>query len=361
MSKHSFILSNYVKPSFIQTDESSCNCSYIDDNTLLSCWRNFTFIDFKYRQQYSKIIGKHIWFNDSLWSDSKLLKIDDKNKTKLLKYFTKTNNHKLRSSGCEDFRIIHWENKTYALYSKIITPFSVYDEHFCEIDKNYNIINDITIKTQNKIEKNWQPIENIPFECVYSYKPFKTINLKTKNYTEYKNNVCSLNYRGSTQVVSYKDKNICIVHLRNETDKYHYYTHYFVIFDNKMNLLKITKPFSFMGADIEFCTYIKNKNNILELLMSVNDQLSFKYEIPEDIVDNILAEELNNNSVNNTLYDELFKYAIANKNIDTAICLATYSNNKDIISNAIIMNHNSNLSSTKKNVLQKILLEKYRK
>lgn len=359
MSRYSFILNNYVRPTFIKTNESSCNCSYINDDTLLSCWRNFTFIDFNYRQQYKNIIGRHIWFNNTLWSDSNLFKIDNQNNLKFIKSFTKTNNHNLISTGCEDFRIIKWLDKTYALYSKIISPFSVYDEHFCEIDENYNIKNDVVIKTPNKIEKNWQPIENKPFECVYSYKPFKTINLKTKNYTEYKNNICDLNYRGSTQVVPYKDKNICIVHLRNESDKYHYYTHYFVIFDKNMNLLKITKPFSFMGADIEFCTYMKNKNNTLEILMSVNDQLSFKYDIPENIVDDILMESLNNNALNNFLYDDLYYKAKMNNNIITAICLATYTNNKNIISESIILNYKTQLAKIKKEVLQKILLKKY--
>lgn len=357
MGNYYFILSNYVKPTFIKTNDSSCNCSYIDDNTLLSCWRNFTFIDFKYRQKYRNLIGKHIWFNETLWSDSKIF---DTNTMKTIKYFTKTNNHNLRSSGCEDFRIIKWLDKTYALYSKIITPFSVYDEHFCEIDEKYNIQNDVTIKTQNKIEKNWQPIENKPFECVYSYKPFKTINLKTKLFTEFKNNVCELNYRGSTQVVQYKDKNICIVHLRNETNNYHYYTHYFVVFDKNMNLLKITKPFSFMGADIEFCTYLKNKNNVLEILMSVNDQLSFKYEITENIIDLILNDKLDNSIISNSLYEDLYYNAKENNNTLTAICLATFTQNKNIISEAIILNYKCSLSKIKKEVLQKILMEKFK-
>lgn len=355
MSNFKFILSNYVKPEFIKTNDSSCNCSLIDDKTLLTCWRNFTFINFKYRKKYQHIIGRHIWFNDTLWSDSKLYDFESLSP---IKFLTKTDNHKLVSSGCEDFRIIKWNGKNYALYSKIMQPFAVYDEHFCEIDENLNIKNDITFKTKNKIEKNWQPIEDMPFTCVYSYKPFTLINLSNKQFI-FKQNNFDLNYRGSTQVINYKDKKICIVHLRNETENYHYYTHYFVVFDKNMNLLKITKPFSFTGAEIEFCTYMKNNNNTVEILMSVNDQLSFKFNLTEDILDSIIDEKLDNNVIQTDLYDNLYKFAKLNNNIITAICLATYTKNKDIIEEAIMLNHSCQLLQTKKEILQKILLEIY--
>ena len=116
MSNYTFILSNYIKPEFIYTNDSSCNCSLINDNILLSCWRNFTFIDFYFRKKYEKIIGRHIWFNNTLWSDSKLYKLND-NKILYIKDFTKTTNHSLTSCGCEDFRIVNWYNKNYAIHT----------------------------------------------------------------------------------------------------------------------------------------------------------------------------------------------------------------------------------------------------
>lgn len=359
MSNYSFILSNYIKPDFIYTNDSSCNCSLIDDKILLSCWRNFTFINFYFRKKYEKDIGRHIWFNNTLWSDSKLYNINENN-TNFIKFLTKTTDHNLKSCGCEDFRVIEWQNKNYALYSKIEVPFSVYKEHFCEIDENLNIKNDKEFKTNNRIEKNWQPIEIYPFECVYSYKPFKTINLKTNQFKEYKNNICNDNYRGSSQVISYKDKLICIVHKRNETDKYHYYTHYFAIFDKQMNLLKITKPFSFTGADIEFCTFMKRINGKITILMSVYDQLTFKFEIEDDLIDSIIDDKLNNSSINKNLHDDLYKLAKENKNYTTAICMATFSTNKNLIEDAIKLNYSSTISKDKKIILQKILIEKYK-
>jgi hypothetical protein len=110
-----------------------------------------------------------------------------------------------------------------------------------------------------------------------------------------------------------------------------------------------------MGADIEFCTYMKNRDNTLEILMSVNDQLSFKYEIPENIVDSIITETLDNNIVSKTLYDDLFYNAKQNNNLLTAICIATFSRNKETISDAIMLNHNCSLSKTKREILQRIL------
>ena len=353
--RYSFVLRNYVVPRFIRTNESSCNCSYVRDDILLSSWRNLTFVDFKLRNKY--MVGRHIWFNSTLWSDEKLFKVNESSLS-FLKYLTKSNDHTPRSSGCEDFRFVRWSGKLYAFYSKIVVPFTRYVEHFCEIDESQSICNDRAIQTQQKIEKNWQPIVCRPFECVYSYKPFVLVNVRTNVFTPI-NNEFDLNYRGSTAVIEYKDMNICLVHLRNETTDYHYYTHYFVVYDKFMRVKKITKPFSFLGADIEFTTYMEFKNGRLVILACVNDQLTYEFNIDTDTLDFILNDGLDNNSISKDLYDMLYKDAKENNNIPTAICLGTYSMNKDIIADAVQINYASGLSFENKKLLQTMLIDKY--
>ena len=128
-----------------------------------------------------------------------------------------------------------------------------------------------------------------------------------------------------------------------------------------MNFLKISKPFSFLGVDIEFCTYISYKNKKIKIIASVNDQISFEFNLTKNIIFDSFNNTINNTNIIPNLYDKLYYIAKDNKNILTAICISTFSNNKDIISDAIILNYNSSLSQKKKEIIQKILLEKYQK
>ena len=345
-----YVLNNYVKFTPLNFKGNSCNVTKVNDKYIVRS-TNYTFINPYYKNKYK--LDRHIWFNNTLWTDNLLF---DKNFNLIKKIDVSTNHNKL-ASGKEDIRIINWNNHNYGLYTTCIIPFWKYDMYFFELDSDYKIINEKKIQTNNNKEKNWQPIENMPYKCVYSYKPFKLIDLNTGKFIEI-NNKFNDNYRGSTPIIKYKTYNVGIIHKRLENPKQHY-LHYFVIFDEKMNLIKVTKPFSFIGADIEFCTYIKNDNNTLEILMSVNDQITLKFEIQENVMDLIFNDKLTDKTIFNNLYDNLYYIAKENDNTLTSICLATYSNNENILSEAIMLNHNCSLKLDKKMIIQKILLDAY--
>jgi len=353
MIYYNFILSNYADVKPLKINGYSCNASKIDDK-YISRSTNYTFLNPYFKHKYN--LGRHLWFDKSIWTDEKLYNLD----FSFVKDISKSNEHFKQASGDEDFRIIKWNNENYGIYSRVIIPFRKNEVHFCKFSSNYDVCEDKKIITKEQTEKNWQPIETIPFKCVYSYKPFKIINLNNSNFELIPNNIVTTNYRGSTQIIKFNDYNLGIVHERKEEGLEHYYIHYFILFDKNMNLLKISKPFSFFGADIEFCTYLNYNNGNITILMSVNDQISFEFSIPDTIIYDIFEEKLNDCNKNKRMYENFYTIAKNNNNINAAICLATFCNDKDIIEEAIKLNFNCKLSEDKKILLQKILIEKYR-
>lgn len=187
------------------------------------------------------------------------------------------------------------------------------------------------------------------------------IDLNDAKFYTIKNNICSVNYRGSTPIIKYGDFNLGIVHERKENNNEHCYIHYFVLFDKNMNLLKISKPFSFFGIDIEFCTFLSYKNNNIKIITSINDQLSFEFTFNEQLLLDIFEGKLNNTVYDDKIYEKMYYIAKNNNNYLMAICLATFTKNIDIISDAIKLNHNCSLSKDKKIIVQKILIEEYTK
>lgn len=355
MKHYKFILNNYINEKSLSIKGSSCNVSLINDKIYLSRCTNYSFLEPTFKKKYK--LGRHLWFNDTIWTDEKIY---DEN-FNFIKNITTSTEHYKQASGAEDFRIIKWNNENYGIYSNVVIPFKKNEVHFCKIDENLQIKNDKKIITKEATEKNWQPIESMPFKCVYSYKPFKIIDLNNSKFIEVENNKLDTNYRGSTQIIKYKDYNLGIVHERKENNKEHCYIHYFVLFDQNMNILKISNPFSFFGVDIEFCTFLSYTNEIIKVIVSINDQLTFEFDINENLLLDIFEHKLFNNKFDENIYEKMYDIAKINENYYTAICLATFTKNSNILAESITLNYNSKLRKDKKILLQKILMELYNK
>lgn len=109
----------------------------------------------------------------------------------------------------------------------------------------------------------------------------------------------------------------------------------------------------FFGARIEFCTGMKvNSDLSIELLVSINDVITYNITITRDIVQKLLNGTLTNITNDTVNYDRFVRDALTINNKLAAVCLSTYSQNKELLID-VMLNTNDVLSNNMK--LKKIL------
>lgn len=367
----SFILSNYVNSSFIRTKAQTCNASYIMCNNhkyIIARETNYTFFNPIYKPLPDG--RKNIDRDKFIWSDNNVYDADTLELVKKLTVRPKT--PKTWACGLEDLRLINWNNTWYAFGTEL-SPHKDGRQgimYISEIDESLSLVNRRELKTDQLCEKNWQPIEDRPFKAIYSYKPFTIVDVSDANvkFERFSGNNCDFMYRGSTPIIRWHEFYIGLVHIRNEENKQ--YVHFLVVYDQNLNIVTISDPFSFFGINIEFCTGMTYDaiNDTLNIIVSVNDSLLFNFSMSSGIITDIIHNRYKNAIPNILRYDQMYQYAIQNEDILTATCLATWSDNVKIISHAIYINHfEDNVASTdhdfivsRKCLLQKMLIKRYK-
>ena len=207
------------------------------------------------------------------------------------------------------------------------------------------------------VEKNWQPIEDMPGICVYVHNPFSLLNVFNGSFstTGFKTNAA---INGSSQIVKFGENRLGICHIRNQAFEY---LHYFVLYDKDMNILKISIPFSFFGANVEFNNHLEYRDGKFIILLSVHDQIIYEFILTKENVNEILDDKYDNKEKDNEVFTMFYNDAISNGNIFGALGMATFSKNKEVLTDAIERNHNKNyFRSDKQKVLQSKLLMNYK-
>lgn len=336
-----FILSNYIKPILLKTNEGACNCS--------------TFYENGKRYLISRNVSYYLAHDIAMLKDGKyhtknfLYELNnDYSLTPIKELETLNADNNCKYFGYEDIRTINWNNKNYFLCTKVYGNTDTGTMCFGEIE-NCTLTNIKEIKTQNRREKNWAPIENEPFNAIYSNSPGKKIDLKTNKFYDLPNNI---KISGSTPIIKYNNYNIALVHVK---DSRLIYYHYFVLYDKNYKIIKISKPFSFFGVKTEFCCDIKYINNNFEIFMAVNDGISYVFKLPEDMLCDIFEDKLDKN-IPNYNYDDFFEDAIKINAWEVASLHSIYARKKENIKLAIEINHNkSQLHINQKALIQKTL------
>lgn len=352
-----FVLNNYVKGRFIKTGRKSGNATYFYRNGKQYLVTRET--DYVYGvmpngqiQMYLENDGTNI-----IHSNEALYEINDTNGT-FIKYLTKTVPGTNNDWGFEDPRCIKWNDKQYIMFNRRnLKNVNNVQMHLGEIDENFNYVNDRTLPNLIQVEKNWQPIETIPGVCIYSYKPFKIVNVFTNKFTEIKNN-SPINFRGSSQIVKYGENLLGIVHIRNEAFEY---LSYLILFDKDLKILKISDPFSFFGANVEFIAHAEYDKE-LKILVNVHDQIIYEFSLTNELIENILDKKLNKKEKDNKIFTRFYNDALLNGNVFCALALATFSYDKEVLEDAIQRNYNNNFfRGNYRNSIQSKLLENYKK
>lgn len=353
MLKETFILNNYVSGKLIHSKGALCNASFIEigKKTYISGREtNYTFINPTY-----KPLPWNFFINANFtWSDNNLY---DEQTEELIKKISVHPSECWPQGYCglEDFRFITWNDKVYGICTEPITinGFTSGTMQLYELTTDLKLEKIKSCKTIQNTEKNWQPIEDMPFNVVYSHKPFTILNVSNMAMKRLPENDCSTAFSGSTPIIRYKDGWISLVHKRDGNK----YLHYLIKYNKNFKIERVSKEFSFFGVDVEFATGMRVRNETAEILASINDTMTFKFSINSEIIDKIFNEELTDNTVHQEMYNGFVKYAIECDNKLGIAGLGTWCTDPDLIGDIVIMD---NEMIRKNSLLQKIFMERYK-
>jgi hypothetical protein len=146
-------------------------------------------------------------------------------------------------------------------------------------------------------EKNWMPILDAPFKFVKWTSPTEIITYDNGRAASIihlgYNNYLPFDLRGGSQVLSYKDHYIAVVHeaanLKSELNqKDAQYRHRIVVWDKNFNITKITPSFDFLNGEIEFCTGMCIYNDNFVLSFGRQDNSAYLVHLPTKSMENFI-------------------------------------------------------------------------
>jgi len=208
--------------------------------------------------------------------------------------------------GLEDVRIVRWDNTLYATgVRRDTTPHGQGRMELSGIELNADSAKEFSryrIKStgddNSYCEKNWMPIEHMPFHYMKWCNPSEIVKVDTENNTTqtvylgthrdfYKD------FRGGSQVIKLNDNfNFACVHTVNLFKseigaKNAIYRHCLIFWDNDWNVHKWTPEFSFLNGDIEFCTGMTRFRDNFILTFGFQDNCSFVLSVPCHVMEQI--------------------------------------------------------------------------
>ena len=201
--------------------------------------------------------------------------------------------------GLEDGRVVRWNDRLYLCgvrrdttthgegrmeLSEIIQkPFSLDEVKRSRIAPPSD--------PNSYCEKNWMPVIDMPYHFIKWTNPTELVKVDVENLTSetivQKIGIGPLqNLRGSSQVIPFGKKRICIIHecdlWKNKLDqKDAKYTHRFIVWDKEWNLEYVSDSFSFMGGEIEFCCGLAEYKDDLLISFGFQDNAAYILKMPK--------------------------------------------------------------------------------
>jgi hypothetical protein len=214
--------------------------------------------------------------------------------------------------GLEDARLMQWDNKYYLVGVRRDTTTNgqgrmEYSE--VTIDKDTWAISEIN-RTRipapgddsSYCEKNWVPVLDKPYHFVKWTSPVEVVKAdptepKCEQVFVRQGLQPIKDQRGSSQVVRWGNMYISITH---EVDLFKnylgqkdgIYRHRLCVWDDQLNLVGLSKEFSFLDARIEFCAGAAVHNGDLLISFGFQDNAAFILRTPKLVVEDLIVEAL---------------------------------------------------------------------
>jgi hypothetical protein len=317
LTKHVIANGGEIYPLIIPAVETNgtglMNPSIFNDNGKLICnlrHVNYTLVHCEGKQVFGNRHGPLAYLNPendlTLRTTNFMLELS---KDMSIERYTKIDTAKLDVEplwefiGLEDGRLVRWDDKLWISGVRRDTTTNGQGRmELSELDKDYKEINRYRIQspidTGSYCEKNWMVVDDLPMHYVKWANPTEVVKvdintLQSETITIKEGYGYQQNMRGSSQVIRYGDKRICIIH---ETDLWKNkleqrnakYIHKFVVWDLDWNIEHISDPFSFMDGEIEFCCGMAFDNNDLLISFAFQDNAAFILKVPQSQINSII-------------------------------------------------------------------------
>jgi len=213
---------------------------------------------------------------------------------------------KWQFAGLEDGRLVNWNGKIYITGVRRDTTEN--GQGRMELSELKNLATNPTEVSRVRIEhptdpnsyceKNWMPVRDLPYHFVMDANPTKLVkvNPKTGNckiVSEGETLKIDGNMRGSSQILKYDDGFFAVVHDTNwwrfegrcEENKDAIYSHRLVYWDKNFVVKRVSKKFTFMDGQIEFCCGMDRIGNTFYITFGFEDNSAHMLEVKCDILD----------------------------------------------------------------------------
>lgn len=211
--------------------------------------------------------------------------------------------------GLEDARIIRWNGKLYICgVRRDLDTIGTGRMELSEIEITNNGVKEISRhripapgKDDEYCNKNWMPVLDMPFHFVkwtngteivkYDLNKRTTVTVAS---TEWQDLGC-VDLRGGSQVIPFDQYRLGLNH---ETFLYQspagrkdgHYRHRFVVWDKDWNIVKVSKRFSFLEANVEFAVGLCEYKNDYLITFGFQDNAAYLLRVSKDFVKEYIFE-----------------------------------------------------------------------
>lgn len=204
--------------------------------------------------------------------------------------------------GLEDGRVIKVKDRFYLCgVRRDTTPNGQGRMELSEIDVQENSVVEVSRQRIpapagdiSYCEKNWAPVLGKEgFEFVKWHHPVDVVKYEsgvTSQVAMHDSHFFfGADLRGSSQVIPFNDGYLSVVHevylFKSELgSKNARYRHRFVHYDKDLRVVHVSKAFSFMDAEIEFCCGLAQKGEDLLISFGFQDNSAFILKMPQHLV-----------------------------------------------------------------------------
>ena len=214
--------------------------------------------------------------------------------------------------GEEDCRLMQWEGDYYLVgvrrdtthngqgrmeYSKIEIDWDKW-----EVKEVSRVRINAPEPNNSYCEKNWIPVLDWPWHFIKWSMPTELVKAdpitgECEQVFVKQTAPAPADQRGSSQVIKYGNMYISITHETTLMKNYlkqkdATYRHRLLVWDNEMNLVGLSKLFSFLDGRVEFCVGAAVLNDDLLVSFGFQDNAAFVLRVPKLVVEDLIMEAL---------------------------------------------------------------------
>jgi hypothetical protein len=215
--------------------------------------------------------------------------------------------------GLEDCRIVRWDEKLYVTgvrrdLDKIgtgrmeLSEIEITDDGVKEIAQYRIPIPGHKGDDGSYCEKNWMPILDMPFHFVKWTNGTEVVKYDMKTNSteqvylrEWKDLGC-IDLRGGSQIIKLdSNRRFCLNHetylFRSKQDrKDGTYRHRFIVWDDDWNIVKASKQFTFLNAEIEFAVGMCEYGDDYLMTFGFQDNAAYLLRAPKKVVNQFIFD-----------------------------------------------------------------------